>query len=58
MRFPGKQQSPICLLLLLEIKATLKAVELAKDMRAEGFSCLYDLNKRSLRASDEICRQA
>ncbi len=26
------------------------AVELAKDMRAEGFSCLYDLNKRSLRA--------
>lgn len=30
--------------------ATLKAVEIAKDMRSEGFSCLYDLNGRSLRA--------
>jgi histidyl-tRNA synthetase len=36
-------------------KATLKAVDIAKDMRAEGFSCLYDLNGRSLRAADEIC---
>ena len=31
-------------------KATLKAVEIAKDMRAEGFSCLYDINGRGLRA--------
>ena len=28
----------------------LKAVEIAKDMRDEGFSVLYDLNGRSLRA--------
>lgn len=31
-------------------KANLKAVELAKDMRAEGFSVIMDLNQRSLRA--------
>ena len=31
-------------------KATLKAVEIAKDMREEGFSCLYDINGRGLRA--------
>lgn len=31
-------------------KATLKAVEIAKDMRDEGFSVVYDLNGRSLRA--------
>lgn len=31
-------------------KATLKAVEIAKDMREEGFSVIYDLNGRSLRA--------
>lgn len=31
-------------------KATLKAVEIAKDMRAEGFAALLDLNQRSLRA--------
>lgn len=31
-------------------KATLKAIEIAKDMRDEGFTCLYDLNNRSLRA--------
>ena len=31
-------------------KATLKAIDIAKDMRAEGYSCLYDLNSRSLRA--------
>ena len=30
-------------------KATLKAVEIAKDMRDEGFSVVYDLNGRSLR---------
>ena len=31
-------------------KAQLKAVEIAKDMREEGFSVVYDLNSRSLRA--------
>ena len=31
-------------------KATLKAVEIANDMRDEGFSVVYDLNGRSLRA--------
>lgn len=31
-------------------KATLKTLEIAKDMRAEGFSVLYDLNQRSVRA--------
>ena len=31
-------------------KAKLKAVEIAKDMRDEGFSVIYDLNDRGLRA--------
>lgn len=31
-------------------KATLKAVEIVKDMRAEGFTALMDLNQRSVRA--------
>ncbi len=31
-------------------KATHKAVEIAKDMRDEGYSVVYDLNGRSLRA--------
>ena len=31
-------------------KAQLKAVEIAKDMRDEGFSAVYDVNARSLRA--------
>lgn len=31
-------------------KAQLKAIEIAKDMRDEGFSVVYDLNGRSLRA--------
>ena len=31
-------------------KATLKSVEIAKDMREEGFSALLDLNQRSIRA--------
>lgn len=31
-------------------KATLKAVEIARDMRDEGYSVVYDLNGRSLRA--------
>ena len=47
--FP-KAAQPDLFIVALGDKATLKAVEIAKDMRAEGFSCLYDLNKRSLRA--------
>jgi len=47
--FP-ESSKPDLFIVALGDKATLKAVELAKDMRAEGFSCLYDLNKRSLRA--------
>lgn len=31
-------------------KATLKAIEIVKDMRAEGFGALMDLNQRSVRA--------
>lgn len=31
-------------------KATLKVIEIAKDMRDEGYSVVYDLNGRSLRA--------
>lgn len=31
-------------------KATVKAIEIAKDMRDEGFSAVLDLNQRSLRA--------
>jgi len=31
-------------------KAQLKAVEIAKDMRQEGFTVLYDLGARSVRA--------
>ncbi|MCH5320218.1 MAG: histidine--tRNA ligase [Eubacterium sp.] len=31
-------------------KATLKAVEIVKDMRTEGFTALLDLNQRSVRA--------
>lgn len=40
-------------------KAEFKAVEIAKDMRSEGFSVQYDLNSRSLRAqmkyADKVC---
>jgi histidyl-tRNA synthetase len=31
-------------------RATLKAIEIAKDMRAEGFATEFDLNARSIRA--------
>lgn len=47
--FP-QSTTPDLFIVALGEKATLKAVEIAKDMRAEGYSCLYDLNKRSLRA--------
>ena len=47
--FP-KSETPDLFIAALGEKAVLKAVETAQDMRAEGFSCVYDLNERSLRA--------
>lgn len=47
--FP-EPEKPDLFIVALGDKATLKAVEIAKDMRDEGFSVLYDLNARSLRA--------
>lgn len=47
--FP-EPESPDLFIVALGEKATIKTVELAKDMRNEGFSVLYDLNQRSLRA--------
>lgn len=47
--FP-EAEKPDLFIVALGDKATLKAVEIAKDMRDEGFSVLYDLNARSLRA--------
>lgn len=41
---------PDLFIVALGDKATLKAVEIAKDMRAEGFSTVLDLNQRSIRA--------
>ena len=48
-KFPEAER-PDLFIVALGDKATLKAVEIAKDMRDEGFSVLYDLNARSLRA--------
>ena len=42
--------SPDLFIVSMGDKATLKAMEIAKDMREEGFSVLYDLNERGLRA--------
>lgn len=47
--FP-ESSAPDLFIVALGEKATLKAVEIARDMREEGFTCLYDLNKRSIRA--------
>ncbi len=47
--FP-ESEKPDLFIVALGDKAVLKAVEIAKDMRAEGFSCQYDLNGRGLRA--------
>lgn len=41
---------PDLFIVALGDKATLKAIEIAKDMREEGFSVSYDLNQRSVRA--------
>lgn len=47
--FPEAEKPDLFIVALGE-KATLKAVEIAKDMREEGFSALFDLNQRSVRA--------
>lgn len=47
--FPQPARPDLFIVALGE-KATLKAIEIAKDMREEGFTALYDLNQRSLRA--------
>ncbi|MCD7873198.1 MAG: histidine--tRNA ligase [Clostridiales bacterium] len=47
--FP-KDSAPDLFIAAIGEKATLKAVEIAKDMRNEGYSCIYDLNGRGLRA--------
>lgn len=44
------EEKPDLFIVAMGEKAVLKAVEIAKDMRDEGFSVLYDLNGRSLRA--------
>ena len=45
-----KPSRPDLFIVAMGDKATLKAVEIAKDMRDEGYSVVYDLNGRSLRA--------
>lgn len=47
--FPQAEKPDLFIVALGE-KATLKAVEIAKDMREEGVSALLDLNQRSVRA--------
>lgn len=47
--FP-EESRPDLFAVALGDKATLKAIDIVKDMRAEGFSALTDLNQRSLRA--------
>lgn len=47
--FPQAEKPDLFIVALGE-KATLKALEIAKDMREEGFSALLDLNQRSIRA--------
>ena len=47
--FPEAEKPDLFIVALGE-KATLKAVEIAKDLREEGFSALLDLNQRSVRA--------
>lgn len=46
----SEAEKPDLFIVALGEKATLKAVEIAKDMREEGFSALLDLNQRSVRA--------
>lgn len=44
------EEAPDLFIAAIGDKAVQKAAEIAKDMRAEGFTVLYDLNGRSLRA--------
>lgn len=43
-------EAPDLFVVAMGEKATLKAIEIVKDMRDEGFAALLDLNQRSLRA--------
>lgn len=56
--FPEPQAADLFIVALGD-KAVLKALEISKDMRAEGFGCLMDLNQRSVRAqmkyADKLC---
>lgn len=47
--FPEPQAADLFIVALGD-KAVLKTLEISKDMRAEGFGCLMDLNQRSVRA--------
>lgn len=47
--FPEPQTADLFIVALGD-KAVIKALEISKDMRAEGFGCLMDLNQRSVRA--------
>ena len=47
--FP-EAETPDLFIVAIGDKAKLKAAEIGKDMRAEGFSAVYDLNDRSIRA--------
>lgn len=47
--YPEASQPDLFIVAIGE-RAMLKAVEIAKDMREEGFTAIYDLNGRSLRA--------
>lgn len=47
--FPAEEKSDLFIITMGE-KSELKAVEIAKDMREEGFSVSLDLNCRSIRA--------
>lgn len=49
VEFP-KAIAPDLFVVALGEKATRKAIDIVKDMRADGFTALYDLNQRSLRA--------
>ncbi len=47
--FPEDSKADLFIVALGE-NATLKTLEIAKDMREEGYTVLYDLNQRSVRA--------
>ena len=47
--FP-KEAKPDLFIAAVGEKAKLKAADIAKDMREEGYTCIYDINGRGLRA--------